>query len=308
MYPHPKGYVCYEGSPKLTGRLDDPAWANAQWTDVFVDIEGDKKPKPMWDTRVKMLWDREFFYIGARLTEPHVWATLTEHDSVIFRDNDFEVFIDPDGDNHQYYEYEINALGTDWDLRLVKPYRDGGPALNEWEIPGLRKAVDVQGTINDHSDKDEWWGVELAFPWKVLQEFSQVPAPPRAGDQWRVNFSRVQWDTDDDGRKIDGRPEHNWVWSPQHFIDMHKPEFWGYVQFSHMPSGTDEFHPDPKWDARMKLIEVYYRQKAYLEEHKHWDKSPSVPEGVRFSNSNEGWQASCNGLNIRQDSLIWRDR
>ena len=25
-YPHPKGYVCYQGSPKLTGRLDDPEW------------------------------------------------------------------------------------------------------------------------------------------------------------------------------------------------------------------------------------------------------------------------------------------
>ena len=51
--------------------------------------------------------------------------TLTEHDSVIFQDNDFEVFIDPDGDNHNYYEIEINALNTEWDLRLPKPYRDG---------------------------------------------------------------------------------------------------------------------------------------------------------------------------------------
>jgi hypothetical protein len=307
MYPHPKGYVCYEGSPKLSGRLDDPAWATAPWTDAFVDIEGDRKPKPTWETRAKMLWDREFFYIGARLTEPHVWATLTEHDSVIFRDNDFEVFIDPDGDNHQYYEYEINALGTDWDLRLVKPYRDGGPALNEWEIPGLRKAVHVQGTINDHSDKDDWWGVELAFPWRVLQEFSQMPAPPRAGDQWRVNFSRVQWDTGDDGKKIDGRPEHNWVWSPQHFIDMHKPEFWGYVQFSHMPPGTDEFHPDANWEARMKLIDVYYRQKAHHEKEKHWDKAMTVA-GVEFTNTSDGWEAQCEGLCIRHDSLIWRQR
>ena len=75
-----------------------------------------------------MLWDDDFFYIAAALEEPHVWATLTEHDSVIFQDPDFEVFLDPDGDNHSYYEIEINALGTVWDLRLVKPYRDGGPA------------------------------------------------------------------------------------------------------------------------------------------------------------------------------------
>ncbi len=115
--------------------MDDAAWLDAPWSLDFVDIEGDVKPKPWFRTRVKMLWDDEYFYVGAELEEPHLWATQTAHDSVIFHENDFEVFIDPDGDNHDYYEYEINALGTDWDLRLPKPYRDGGPALNEWEIP-----------------------------------------------------------------------------------------------------------------------------------------------------------------------------
>jgi hypothetical protein len=44
------------------------------------------------------------------LESPHVWATLTNHDTVIFQDPDFEVFIDPDGDTHNYYEFEINPL------------------------------------------------------------------------------------------------------------------------------------------------------------------------------------------------------
>lgn len=285
--------------------MDDPAWARAPWTDAFVDIEGDKKPKPTWETRVKMLWDNEYFYVGANLVEPHVWATLTEHDSVIFRDNDFEVFIDPDGDNHQYYEYEINALGTDWDLRLVKPYRDGGPALNDWEIPGLRKAVHVEGTINDFAHRDEWWGVELAFPWKVLAEYSKVPSPPKPGDQWRVNFSRVEWDVDGEGKKIEGKQEHNWVWSPQHFIDMHKPEFWGYVQFSHLPAGSDDFRPDALWDARMDLVAVYYAQKEHYDRAQLWDATPDLPKGVTFKTTPEGWEASSRGLHIRHDSLMW---
>jgi hypothetical protein len=33
---------------------------------------------------VKMLWDDEYFYVAAEMEEPHVWATLTRHDSVIF--------------------------------------------------------------------------------------------------------------------------------------------------------------------------------------------------------------------------------
>lgn len=257
--PHPQGYVCLK-SPHpivLTGKLDDPAWQLAEWTSDFVDIEGDLQPKPPFQTRVKMLWDDRYFYVAAVLEEPHIWATLTEHDSVIFQDNDFEVFIDPDGDNHQYYEYEINALGTDWDLRLVKPYRDGGPALNEWEIPGLKKAVHINGTVNDPNDTDHSWSLELAFPWDVLAEFSTVPSPPRVGDQWRVNFSRVEWDTTiEDGRyvKVPERPEHNWVWSQQGAIDMHRPEMWGYVQFENLPC---DFRPDPDWEVKCRLIEAY---------------------------------------------------
>jgi hypothetical protein len=257
-----------------------------------------------------MLWDSEFFYVGAILHEPHVWATLTEHDSVIFHDNDFEVFIDPDADNHQYYEYEINAFGTDWDLRLVKPYRDGGPALNEWEIPGLRRVVHVEGTINDYSDTDEWWGVELAFPWSVLAEYSKVPSPPRPGDQWRVNFSRVEWDVDDAGHKIEGRPEHNWVWSPQHFIDMHKPEFWGYVQFSHLPPGTDDFVPDPHWEERMTLMSIYNAEKEYFAKHGEWQMAieklgVDVPSGFHLRETVKiPWVAQGPHLSITPDSLI----
>ena len=42
-----------------------------------------------------MLWDDQYLYIAAELQEPDEKATLTKHDSVIFHDNDFEVFIKP---------------------------------------------------------------------------------------------------------------------------------------------------------------------------------------------------------------------
>ena len=215
----PRGYVCCRAPqpPALNGRLTEGVWAAAPWTADFVDIEGDSRPRPRFRTRAKMLWDDTYFYIAAEMEEPHVWATLTEHDSVIFNDNDFEVFLDPDGDNHSYFELEINALGTVWDLRLVKPYRDGGPALNEWHALGLQKTVQIDGTLNDPSDTDRSWTVTLALPWPDLAQHAGRPVPPKHSEQWRVNFSRVEWDvTTQDGayQKVPGRPEHNWVWSP----------------------------------------------------------------------------------------------
>jgi hypothetical protein len=229
--PAPCGYVCHRASAPLQidGRLDDPAWRDAPWTADFVDIEGDARPRPALRTRAKMLWDDEYFYVGAEMAEPHLWAMLTRHDAVIFQDHDFEVFIDPNGDNHEYYEFEINALGTGWDLLLPRPYKDGGRAVHDWEIPGLKSAVHLDGTLNDPGDTDRGWTVELAFPWPALAELARRPTPPRDGDQWRVNFSRVEWSLRVAGahyEKVPGTKENNWVWSPQGVVNMHRLETW----------------------------------------------------------------------------------
>lgn len=268
---HPRGYVAYRAAAPVVidGRLDDSAWRDAPWSDTFVDIEGAKKPRPRFDTRMKMLWDGQYLYIGADLREPHLWATLTQHDSVIFRDHDFEVFIDPNGDNHEYYEFEINALGTTWDLLLPKPYRDDGKAVNGWEIAGVKSGVHLDGTLNHWQDEDRGWSVELALPWAALGELARRPSPPGDGDQWRINFSRVEWQLQiprapgEAYTKVPDTKEDNWVWSPQHVIDMHRPEQWGYVQFSTAAPGTAAFVPDPSWPARRWLHEVYAAQHAY---------------------------------------------
>jgi hypothetical protein len=125
----PKNYICYltDSDISVDGVLDETSWQKAPWTDPFQDIRGDGHPQPLYETKAKMLWDENYFYVAARLEEPHVHGKITKRDAVIFRDNDFEVFIDPDGDTHLYYEFEMNALNTIWDLMLVKPYRDGGP-------------------------------------------------------------------------------------------------------------------------------------------------------------------------------------
>ncbi len=324
----PKGYICYRAQTPIVidGRIDEAPWTDAPWTDLFVDIEGDKRPRPRFQTRAKMLWDDTYFYVAARLEEPHVWGTLTKHDSVIFQDNDFEIFIDPDGDNQEYYELEINALNTEWDLFLKKAYRDGGPAINEWEVPGLRTAVTISGTLNDASDTDQGWSVEFAIPWRVLAEFAHRPAPPRDGDQWRVNFSRVEWQHEITGgkyRKVPNTHEDNWVWSPQGAIDMHRPEKWGYVQFSTATPGQAAFRPDPAAPARDLLMQIYHAQKAFHSKNKRWAPSlkdlelqPAAPlplDSTTLTLTPDGFEAAitltpaggpAQTWTIRQDSRI----
>jgi Carbohydrate family 9 binding domain-like len=223
--PAPLSYDCYRATTpiQIDGKLDDPAWQKAPWTSDFVDIEGAAKPIPRFRTRVKMLWDDHYLYIAAELQEPKVTATLLKHDSVIFHDNDFEVFIKPLPKTKSYFEFEMNALNTGWDLFLNKPYNENGEPDNSWDIINLKTAVAVQGTLNNPRDIDQGWTLEIAYPLNAFDSRQHVP-PPHAGTVWRINFSRVEWKA--------GQPkEDNWVWSPQGVVDMHVPDRWGYLRF-----------------------------------------------------------------------------
>jgi len=236
----PRSYaaVWTQETPVVDGRLDDAAWSAAPWSEEFVDIRGEGYPTPAFRTRIKMLWSELGLHIGAELEEPHVWATLTERDSVIFEDPDFEMFVDPDSDGLRYYELEINAFGTEWDLLLPRRYTEGGEADHDWTMEGLRTAVHVDGTLNDPADEDRGWSVEIELPWAAVEQ--SIPA---AGSSWRINFSRVEWSVHVKGGSYikdpapadEPHPEENWVWSPQGLIDMHQPETWGTVVFAEAP-------------------------------------------------------------------------
>ncbi|WP_291038089.1 carbohydrate-binding family 9-like protein [Dyadobacter sp. 50-39] len=245
----PKSYTCYRAGKNIAidGRLNEKAWKQAAWTDAFVDIEGDKKPLPLQETRVKMLWDNQYLYIAAQIEEEHIWAYQDQKDQIVYLENDFEVFIDPDGDTENYYELEINAINNTFDLFLPKTYRKGGRAQLKWDIKGLKSAVSVDGTVNDAKDKDKRWIVEIAIPFASLATEDVQPVMPADGSEWRINFSRVNWqhEVGQDGRYSRKRntktgkiiPEYNWVWSPQGIINMHYPEYWGKLLFRDESAG-----------------------------------------------------------------------
>ncbi|SDW56463.1 carbohydrate-binding family 9-like protein [Paenibacillus sp. CF384] len=326
----PEHYMCRRATEPLIldGRLDKPFWADAPWTAEFVDIEGDLKPKPSKRTKVKMLWDDEYFYFGAELMEDQIWATLTERDSVIFYDNDFEIFIDPDGDSHQYYEFEINALNTVWDLLLVKPYRDGGPAVNAWDIAGLKTAVHIDGELNNPIAANRSWSVEVAMPWKSLLECASEGRRPTPGQFWRVNFSRVEWQAEvKEGRyekvinPATGKsyPEDNWVWSPMGIINMHYPELWGYVVFA--GEGIDEHFTLPQDETiKWQLRKLYYRQRNHYAEfgafsedlallmgEDTWMIQPQIEVTSRLFQLSAPSMDGSSTFYIREDGKLWKE-
>jgi len=263
-----KHYTCRRaaGPIDVDGHLDEESWCLAERSPRFEDLEEPGR-LALYDTRAAALWDDDYLYVGFWLEEPDVRASLTERDSMICDENDVEVFI---AAKDAYYEFELNALGTimerfyvwqdayveadfaqlpEFDL-VANPTVDtlGGEwnfhahprgrrwAFRDWDMPGLKWAVHVDGTINDDSDVDRGWSAEIAFPWQGLRHLADGRAlPAREGDVWRMDFSRFQWIEADGVRNCPG-----WAWNSHGTYDSHIPECFTFVHFSERVVGAPD--------------------------------------------------------------------
>ena len=314
----------------LNGDLSKPFWQAGEWIEDFHDIQGDSLPRPAKRTRVKLLWDEEALYIGARLDDDTIWATVKNRDEVIYVDNDFEVFLAPQDSSHRYYELEMNAANAVWDLLMEKPQRDDVRRIIGWDIHGLESAVKIDGELNNPAADNRGWSIELKIPWFSLRECGSNEVyptrfAPALGEVWRLNFSRVEYHVDvEDGRYVKRKnpetgedlPEENWVWAPTGVIDIHMPEMWGYLTFTQ----RGEAYPLPleEDDVKLALRRLYYREHAYLYAHERFTDdaaallgdeaakydlrvytTPSLFEGIARWNG-QIWH-------IRQDGYVWRD-
>jgi len=222
----------------IDGELLEADWARADVISIQSEIRGEGFEPPQLKTEVRMLWDDNFLYLFAIVYEPHIVATLKKRDDIIYHDNDFEIFIDTDRDGKRYFEVEVNAYNTVMDLYMDKPYKEGGNALLTYDVP-LESAVKIAGSVNDGSDIDEYWAVEMKIPKSHVVDNGESPVI-RDGETWLMNFSRVQWQfewrdfqyvkvlEDPQGNKI---REKNGVWYPTGKIDIHIPDKWGTVKF-----------------------------------------------------------------------------
>jgi hypothetical protein len=251
-------YTAYraDGPIAVDGRLDEPSWALAPRSPRFVDLV--TGAPTIHDTRAAVLWDDDYLYIGFWVEEPFVEAKLTERDSLIWTENDVEVFV---AGRDAYYELELNALGTPYEALFIwedayergayaripalareaegaKPWNGvgfdkhpRGPRIGffRWDLPRLRTAVFVDGTINDNTDRDRGWTAEIALPWSGLRPLAEADGravPPRDGDVWRMDFSRFNT------RKAGATDSGGWAWSAHGVWDSHVPELFPYVRFS----------------------------------------------------------------------------
>ena len=260
-------YTCRktQASFEINGDLNKPEWKDAEKSQRFVDMVTGENG--LYDTRSAALWDDENLYIAFWAEEPFVSANQKERDSIVFLENDLEVFIDG-GDC--YYELEVNALNTIYEVFFIwkdaykkdgrfdvagfdvfkeKALTFGGDydrtgdsfwygrhprglrwAFLDYDMAGLKTAVKVDGKINDASHVDKGWTLEIAIPWQSLQWLANGRSiPPKEGDVWRIFFGRFQKMTPS-GQEVNPHPA--WVMSKHGVYDTHLPECFPYVHFT----------------------------------------------------------------------------
>ena len=249
-------YTCYRASNpiEIDGNLDKEVWARAPRTPRFGNMATGELT--LFDTRAAMLWDDDYFYTAFWLEERDVWSTQEERGGLAWQDNTAEVFIAGKG---AYYELSINPMNQtsemffiwkdsftrggrydvpEFDLAVHRPMvfgGDAGPhhprgmrwAFFHWRFPGLKTAVQVDGTLNQRDDIDRGWTVEIAFPWDGMARLGDGPVPPESDEVWRIGLARHEI--------IDQRASrHSAIWTPflmgEH--DLHTPEQYPVVAFS----------------------------------------------------------------------------
>lgn len=219
-------YSCSKISEKsitIDGKQSEQVWKKAPVIE-FSSIDSAKSPEN-GKTKAQLLWDSQNLYIFFQSSDKDIWNTMQKHDDAIWKQDAIELFLDPNGDGKNYYEFEWNHAGVSLDFLMKAPWgKPNAGNTGTFNPKGILSKSQLHGTANDSSDIDQGFDLEIQIPWTALDS-NQTTLPPKVGDKMRLNLYRVEYPQ----RKGSGE----WTaWSPTGAIAAHKPKMFGTLILS----------------------------------------------------------------------------
>jgi hypothetical protein len=191
-------------APRIDGALDDAAWRDAPWTANFVALEGSATSRPRYQSRAKVLWDRQNLYVGVWMVEPNLESAPVS--SLGF--DGLMLFLTRDAESMDYRQVTVEPGG-----RIVEDhFRSDDGFADAATAEGVVARVALSGTLDTPGDPDRGWWVEVAVPWSSMQ-LPEMATIPSSGSVVHLNLSRK-----------------GWAWSPHYQHDLHDPAMWGLVE------------------------------------------------------------------------------
>ncbi|MBU8932824.1 MAG: carbohydrate binding family 9 domain-containing protein [candidate division Zixibacteria bacterium] len=211
--------------PALTGRIDidgdlsDSGWKEAAFVTDFTQFLPDDNVKPSVQTKVMIGYDQSNLYLAFVCQDDpsKVRATLSDRDGM-FADDFIGIILDTYGNAAWAYEFYVNALGVQGDLRWVA---NGG----EDSRFDLVFESDARMT-------EDGWQAEMAIP------FSSLRFPGKDEQSWRATFWR-------------SHPRDNtykYSWAP---LTIGEPCF--FCQFGYL-NGIKNVKPGSKLDVLPSMV------------------------------------------------------
>jgi hypothetical protein len=211
----------------------------------------------------KLMWDDTALYIAASVTDTQLNADSTHvEDSPLWRDDSIELMFDTlhnAGTTLQNDDYKFF-------VNIQNVHTDSLAFDMSWNA-SYTSDVQLSGTVNDNTDTDTGYTIEIAMPWS-----NWGISPPATNDAW--GFELVMNDRNSSGLRD---------WSPWANTDQdgnpNNPDGWGDLWFLH-PSDSNQ-------DGCINLDELL----AFID---RWKKSskdvpmPEVMEAIGLWNSGTG--------------------
>lgn len=177
----------------IDGKLED-AWKAGQ-TLILNDPAEVADPNQV---TIYTLWDENYLYVAYDVLDKNLVGYQTERDhKALYKDDMIEVLLDPRRDRTDKWleddiVYHINVIGQVKDDRGTPEGRSDAA----WTSEALF-AASYDGTLNDSTDTDHGFSVELAIPWQ------EIDKEPVAGLTVGINFAAGD---------AEGPDEHLWDW------------------------------------------------------------------------------------------------
>lgn len=211
--------------PLLDGKADEPAWSSAEEITTFSLpwLQKDAR-RAKTATRARLLWDHEYLYFFADMDDADLYADVTDHDGITWENDVFELFFKPADDRPGYFEFQVNAANTPFDMFVPRRGSGGTRRYARADEFHLESRTVLRGTLNKWQDRDQGWSVEGRIPWT---DFVRAGGRPDIGEQWKFVLCRYDYSTDFEG------PELSWcsVRSSTEHPDFHHFEDYADLRF-----------------------------------------------------------------------------
>ncbi|CAM4381504.1 carbohydrate-binding family 9-like protein [Zobellia roscoffensis] len=179
---------------QIDGKMKEGAWSRteARTLDNFYNID---KPSDQQKSTFRMLWGEDEFYVFFEMEDRYITSRETKRDGQPYFDDCAEIFFitAPDSlDTHFGYELNLNKASNDF--IYFNNYTMGKDVVYKPFNPSFEVEVTFDGTINDNSDIDKGWTMEMAIPYSNFGELGKVVAI-EPGNKWA--FLAIRQDRND---------------------------------------------------------------------------------------------------------------